>query len=205
MTHFFILQAGINLNKPHNSDELKRNLESLFFTNEWSRFSNSQKIQAIKKVIDNYITQNGLSNFTPNTTGTSNSLSNFTSNTTGNSDLLVDRIKEIQKHAKDSVQMQCKDDVMKVLDEDIWLLRDITANAVINAIGFERAFNSVIIKNVNLIRKASKGKKGFQQWIIDNAEKVMPSRFEKIKTESAIRESRKKILEAVKKVLDNLN
>ncbi|MBQ4404505.1 MAG: hypothetical protein II857_08855 [Selenomonadaceae bacterium] len=37
--------------------------------------------------------------------------------------------------------------VCATLDVDILILRDITAKAVINAIGLERAFNSVITKN----------------------------------------------------------
>ncbi|MBR5914649.1 MAG: dynamin family protein [Selenomonadaceae bacterium] len=197
-----ILQAGINL-KQSGSDELRNNLENLFYKRRWAHFSNEQKIQAIKMVIDQFITQNGVSqilNVDDNR--------DFSPSTPVKSDSLVAQIDEMQKHAKEAKQMQGKDDMIKILDTDILLLRDITAKAVINAIGLERAFNSVIIKNVDLIRRhlnAPKGNEIFRTWIRAYAKKVMPSRFGTIEAERAIRESRKDIFNVVKKVLNNWN
>ncbi len=46
--------------------------------------------------------------------------------------------------------------VCATLDVDILILRDITAKTVINAIGLERAFNSVITKNKKAIINAGR-------------------------------------------------
>ncbi len=198
-----ILQAGINLKYYSNSGELRNNLEYVFYQNrKWTRFSNEQKIQAIKIVIDNFITKNGFSNVNVDDGR------DFPQSPTATSDSLIAQINEMQTRAKEAKQMQGKDDMIKLLDTDILLLRDITARAVINAIGLERAFNSVIIKNVDLIRrhlKAPEGNKSFQAWIRANAAKVRPLSFGQIEAERVIRESRKSIVNVVKKVLNNWN
>ena len=98
-------------------------------------------------------------------------------------------------------RMQSKDDMVATLDADIEILRDITAKAVINAIGLERAFISVVTKNVELIREhlqAGEGAKEFRAWIRNNATNLMPSHFEHIIEQRAINENRKAIVNAIK-------
>ena len=197
-----IMKAGIHLNQMQldrsirESDRLDNKLEDLFYTydgqNNWTRFSTAQKIQAIEKVINDFIYAN----------------KGVPQSRQVQDDSLVSQLNEIQKRARNSKRMHSKDDMIKILNTDILILRDITAKAVINAIGLERAFNSVIIKNVDLIRKnlhLPTGNKIYQAWIRANAAKLMPSRFEQIIEEGAIRENRKAIVNAVKKVLNNWN
>ena len=86
----------------------------------------------------------------------------------------------------------------------VLILRDITAKAVINAIGLERAFNSVITKNVNLINRHLQEREGnaaYRAWIRNNAAKLMPSHFEQIIEQGAVRENKKAIVNAVKNLL----
>lgn len=115
------------------------------------------------------------------------------------------QLDELHERAKKSKNMKSKEDMTATLDTDIAILRDITAKAVINAIGLERAFISVVTKNVELIREhlqAGEGAKNFRAWIRNNAALMMPSRFEEIIEQGAIRENRKAIVNAVKNVLN---
>ena len=100
--------------------------------------------------------------------------------------------------------MNGKEDMIATLDADILILRDITAKAVINAIGLERAFNSVITKNVNLINRHLQEREGnaaYRLWIRNNAAKLMPSHFEQIIEQGAVRENKKAIVNAVRNLL----
>ncbi len=100
--------------------------------------------------------------------------------------------------------MNGKEDMFATLDADIKILRDITLKAVINAIGLERAFNSVITKNVNLINRhlqENEGNSAYRAWIRNNAAKLMPSRFEQIIEQGAVRENKKAIVNAVRNLL----
>ena len=101
--------------------------------------------------------------------------------------------------------MKNKSEMIATLDADIEILRDITAKSVLNAIGLERAFISVVTKNVELIREHlqdEKGGKAFRDWVRLNAFKLMPSKFESIIENKAINENRKAIVSAVRNVLN---
>ena len=114
------------------------------------------------------------------------------------------QLDDIQTRAKKAKRMNGKDDMIATLNVDIEILRDITAKAVINAIGLERAFNSVITKNVNLINRhfnESEGNAAYRLWIRNNAAKLMPSRFEQIIEQGAVRENKKAIVNAVRNLL----
>ena len=190
-----LMKAGINLQSNKNlSDSLETKLEDLFYSydnkNNWTRFSADQKIKAIEKVINTYAH------------GVSQSSADDEPNN------LPKQLDEIQRRAKISNIMSSKDDMIATLDTDILILRDITRRAVINAIGLERAFVSVVTKNVELIREhldEGDGAKAFQAWIRKNAAMLMPSRFGEIIEQGAIRENQKAIVNAVKKVLSNWN
>ena len=195
-----LMKAGINLAQLKNNkalkyeDQLGFKLENLFYTynskNYWARFSAEQKTQAIEGVINEYSKQK----FT-------------TSTATGDLPLAVE-LNKIHERARNSNLMTGKDDMITILDTDITILRDITAKSVINAIGLERAFISVVTKNVELIREhlsKGEGAKAFRAWIRTNAQFLMPSQFEKIIEQGAIRENRKAIVNAVKNILNKWN
>ena len=72
----------------------------------------------------------------------------------------------------------------------------------------ERAFISVVTKNVELIREhlqAGEGAKEFRAWIRNNATNLMPSHFEHIIEERAINENRKAIVNAIKVMQNKLD
>ncbi len=187
-----LMKAGLNLaqikadKSVKRRDKLDNKLEDLFYSPDWSRFADEQKTQSIEKIIGTYAKQGGAQV------------------QTAGADSLYAQFDEIQERAKKSKRMNSKDDMTATLDADILILRDITERAVINAIGLERAFNSVIIKNVDLIRNHlsdDDGNAAFQAWIRINAKKLMPSRFEQIIEQGAVRENKKAIVNAVKNLL----
>lgn len=190
-------KAGIDLKAIQSdrtvseSNRLESKLEDLFYSydtkNNWTRLSADQKLQAIEKVINTYAYGNSQS-------GAGNE----------DADTLPKKLEDMQRRAKNSNVMGGKDDMIETLDTDIVILRDITRRAVINAIGLERAFVSVVTKNVELIREhldEGDGAKAYRAWIRENAAKLMPSRFEDIIEQGAIRENRKAIVSAVKNLL----
>lgn len=191
-----LMKGGINLaaidadKSIKERDKLDEKLEDLFYAydtkNNWGRFSAEQKISSIEKVIGAYAKQ---------------SISQSKSNDT---ESLLSQLDKIQERAKNSKRMNGKEDMITTLDADILILRDITAKAVINAIGLERAFNSVITKNVNLINRHLQEREGnaaYRAWIRNNAAKLMPSNFEQIIEQGAVRENKKAIVNAVRNLL----
>ena len=118
---------------------------------------------------------------------------------------LTAQLNNLHEKAKKTQRMKNKSDMIAILDTDIEILRDITAKSVLNAIGLERAFISVVTKNVELIREHlqdEKGGKAFRDWVRLNAFKLMPSKFESIIENKAINENRKAIVSAVRNVLN---
>ncbi len=180
-----ITDAGINLvdmqsdPKIKGKDKFGNRLENLFNVN-WQGLSAAQRTQAIENLINSYAKK--------------------TTPTAAAEDTLLN-LDELHEFARKVKRMQSKDDMISTLDADIEILRDITAKAVINAIGLERAFISVVTKNVELIREhlqASEGAKEFRAWIRNNAAKMMPSQFAQIIEQGAIRENRKAIVNSIK-------
>ncbi len=93
---------------------------------------------------------------------------------------LIEQIEKINNDTYASRTMRSKAQMINILDTDIEVLRDIMASAVIDAIGLERAFISVVTKNVELIRehlRRGEGQSKFNDWIIANARLLLPSKF----------------------------
>ena len=187
-----LMKGGINLaaidadKSIKRRDKLDNKLEDLFYAQNWSKCNREQKTQSIENAINAYAKTGGAQA------------------ETNESDSLLAQLDDIQERAKNSKRMNGKDDMIATLDADILILRDITAKAVINAIGLERAFNSVITKNVNLINRhlnEPEGNAAYRAWIRNNAAKLMPSRFEQIIEQGAVRENKKAIVNAVRNLL----
>ena len=188
-----IMKAGINLvdvqadKSIKNRDKLGNKLEDLFYgTNlKWTSLSSEQRTQAIENLIKTY---------------------KLTNKDNEAAETLASKFDELHELAKKKKRMQTKEDMIETLDTDIRILRDVTDKAVIKAIGLERAFISVVTKNVELIREKlqnDEGGKAFRAWIRVNASKLMPSQFESINETKAINENRKAIVNSIKKVLNN--
>ena len=172
----------------------------MIYVRAWNQYSSNQKMKYIAEIFDKFAKQAGTqvkANVVSDSSGTRHN-----TKSTGS---LLSQLDEIQERAKKSKRMDGKDDMIATLDADILILRDITARAVINAIGLERAFNSVIIKNVDLIRKhlqEAEGNEAFRTWIRTNAAKLMPARFEQIIAQSNLREKRKTVANAINHFLE---
>lgn len=190
-----LTRVSVNLNNEKNIreiDTLEYKLKDLLYSYDykWNGLSSDEKRNSLDKLIRDHAEQFGSQN-QPSST-------NF----------LLGQLDEIQRHASSSKSMNGKDDMIATLNEDIEILRDITSKAVINAIGLERAFNSIIIKNVDLIRNHLQKPEGhalYRAWIRNNAVKLMPSHFETIVEQGAIRESRRAIVNAIKNLFDKWN
>ena len=112
-------------------------------------------------------------------------------------------------HAKAShLKAKTIDDMLRILDEDIAVLRDFTSNAVIRAIGLERAFISVIVKNINFIRRgitdSDGGSRKFDEWINLNVRKILDSEFAAIDRYNMDSQTRKSIVAALQQVLGSM-
>lgn len=190
-----IMDAGINLvdvqadARIKGKDKLGNKLEDLFFSEktDWSSLSADKRLQAIDALINSY----AKAGTAPSSGGG-----------------IPTQLDDLHALAQKVKRMQNKDDMTATLDADIEILRDITAKAVINAIGLERAFISVVTKNVELIREhlqADEGAKEFRAWIRNYAAKLMPSQFAQIIEQGAINENRKAIVKSVKVMLNKMD
>ena len=118
------------------------------------------------------------------------------------------RLEALHERGKKLKTMRSKEDMIATLDADILILRDVTVKAVIKAIGLERAFISVISKNVNLIRtaldKENEGRKRFNIWIRNNIHKLKESEFDELDRINQNSETRRQVINAIQHVLDSM-
>ena len=100
-----------------------------------------------------------------------------------------------------------KSEMLLVLNADIELLRDITLNAMIRAIGLERAFNSVIDKNIAMIRESidtETGKAIFNQWLKENLRKIKSNEFAEVDRQRESLQNKRAIVVAIRQVLEKI-
>lgn len=89
------------------------------------------------------------------------------------------------------------------INTDIEILRDITVHAVVAAIGLEKAFTSVIINNVNLIRdnaEATENNK-FDAWIDGNLPKLKEKEYAQMEGNAMQAQAKKNIIETIENLL----
>ena len=187
-----LMKSGINLaemqsdKKIKGRDKLDYKIEEIFYNSDWEKLSAEQRKDAMENVIKKYQQENLTSQ--------------------ADDESLTAQLDNLHERAKKSQRMKNKAEMIATLDSDIEILRDITAKSVLNAIGLERAFISVVTKNVELIREHlqdEKGGKAFRDWVRLNSAKLMPSKFESIIENKAINENRKAIVSSIKNVLAN--
>ncbi|MBR1579240.1 MAG: dynamin family protein [Selenomonadaceae bacterium] len=120
----------------------------------------------------------------------------------------TNQLEALHERGKALKRMSSKADMIATLDADIEILRDITVNAVIKAIGLERAFISIITKNVNLIRNRldedEEGQRKLDAWIDRNIHKLKEVEFADLDRVNQSRETRRKIVAAVESALAKL-
>ena len=100
-----------------------------------------------------------------------------------------------------------KSEMLSVLNADIELLGDITLNAMIRAIGLERAFSSVMDKNIAMIRESidtETGKAIFNQWLKENLRKIKSNEFAEVDRQRESLQNKRTIVAAIRQVLEKI-
>ena len=165
--------------------DLARKIEGKVYSTGWQKLSGDNRKSAITDLIAEYIRSNREEKDTPD-------FSEF-----------LDGL-----HVKaSSLKAKTEADMLRILDEDIAILRDLTVKAVIRAIGLERAFISIIVKNINFIRSKimdSGEDSKFDTWINQNVRKVMDSEFAAIDRYNMDSQTRKSIVASIRQILGEM-
>lgn len=195
-----LLKEGIEFNKRKDMlADIKRKLQSdPSFQQKWRNSTAEDKKKFFDGIITKYCNKNQADNRRKATS----------SGTTGavDEDLsLKDFIEEMNKRGVErGNKISETEDVISEINTDIKILRDLTLHAIIWAIGLERAYNSVIEKNVELIRQGVKTDL-MSTWLRKNIRKILENEFAAIVNEQAQNESRRLIVKSIKEVLGTFN
>ena len=178
-----LLRAGIKANDLPPA--LQNKLKGTFYKNDWLTLSRDERTNRLKEAIESYSADN----------------SSFAGRLTR---------EKLQKMHELSRQMEItsEEDMLKILNEDIEILREFTREAIIYAISLERAFISVMTKNINIIRneeETKESRKIFNKWIQDNIRKIMENEFIGLDQRNLENQTKKNIVETVRKVVDKLD
>ena len=118
---------------------------------------------------------------------------------------LTEYVSELHRQMKG---VENKSEMLSVLNADIEILRDFTLNAVIKAMGLERAFNSVMSKNIETIRKSietPEGQQIFNDWLKSNMRKIYANEYAEIDKNIDAFKDKKAVAEAIQQVLKKIH
>ena len=118
---------------------------------------------------------------------------------------LIEYLSELSRQTKG---VENKVEMISVINTDIEILRDFTLNSVVIAMGLERAFNSVMSKNIELIRESietPKGQQIFNDWLKSNMRKIYANEYAEIDKNIDAFKDKKAVAEAIQQVLKKLN
>ena len=165
--------------------DLAHTLEERFYKAGWENLGRKERITSLTSAIRGYLGQDSADEKLP-----------------------LDELLNALHTKAAGLKARTVDDMMRILDEDIAILRDLTAKSVIRAIGLERAFISIIVKNINFIRRGitepGGGSQKFDEWINLNVRKVLDSEFAAIDRYNMDSQTRKSIVSAVQQVLGSM-
>ncbi len=127
----------------------------------------------------------------------------------GLNDIAQDKKKQqnnalMEKYPNDSERnAERKKQMIDEINMDIDILRDITVHAVVAAIGLEKAFTSVIVNNVNLIRDNTEANENnkFDVWIDNNLPKIKEAEYAQMEGNAMQAQAKKNIIEAIEDLL----
>jgi len=177
-----LLRAGIKANEI--PDGLKNNLQRTFYKGDWQSLTKDERINRLSDTIDAY----------------AKSKSDFSG------ELTVEKLRKMHELSRQTT-ISNEDEMLKLLNEDIEILRKFTLEAIIYAIGLERAFVSVMTKNINIIRKDEETPEGaelFDKWIMDNIRKIKEDEFRGLDQRNLENQTKQNIVETIRKVVDKL-
>jgi len=177
-----LLRAGIKANEIPK--ELQNKLQGTFYRNDWQSLTRDERINRLSDTIDTY----------------SKSKSDFSG------DVTIEKLRKMHELSR-QMEISTEEKMLKLLNEDIEILRNFTLEAIIYAIGLERAFVSVMTKNINIIRKDEETPEGaelFDKWIMDNIRKIKEDEFRGLDQRNLENQTKKNIVETIRKVVDKL-
>ena len=163
---------------------LKSRLQGTFYRSDWQSLTKEERINRLTDTIDTY----------------AKSKSDFSGKVT------VEKLRKMHEFSR-QMEISNEDEMLKLLNEDIEILRQFTLEAIIYAIGLERAFVSVMTKNLNIIRKdeeTSDGAELFDKWIMDNIRKVKEDEFRGLDQRNLENQTKQNIVETIRKVVNKL-
>lgn len=179
----------------NNRQSIEADLQNKFNGRHWDEIRDDQKILRINGVFQSYDTPQENVPIQPNDTPSKK-----------DSGSLEDKLRVIHEKAKKFHSIYKEEAMIDTLNADIKILRDVTKQIILTAIGMERTFNSVITKNVSLIcdrLQAHDDNEAFSEWINTNAEKLMPLRFAEIQNSIAHRKKREDIVATIQRLFDD--
>ena len=191
-----LLKAGIKLEEM--TPELKRKLTNAIYKGDWGNLSQNEKKKRLEEIIGKYAEE------TPPTI--TENIDNAEGRAAISDNPLVKKLLAMHLMSKRE-EPKTEQEMLDILNEDIENLQDFTLKAVIYAMGLERAFIAVITKNTNRIRKDEENSEGaqlFDDWIKDNIRKVKVNEFRGLDQRNLDNQTRKNIVESVRKVVDKL-
>ena len=103
----------------------------------------------------------------------------------------------------DKCNIESESELLRILDTDIEILRDITVNAVVPAMEIERVYNIVISKNINLICDGIRNDVDcVGEWLSQNIEKIAWNEYLDINNEIKINQIRESIIESIRSIVN---
>jgi hypothetical protein len=104
----------------------------------------------------------------------------------------------------DECNIESESDLLRILDTDIEILRDITVNAVVPAMEIERVYNIVISKNINLICDGIRNDADcIGEWLSQNIEKIAYKQYLDFNNEMQTNQIRESIIKSIKSIVNS--
>lgn len=103
---------------------------------------------------------------------------------------------------------ETKEEMLELLNRDIEILREFMLNSVVKAIGLERAFNSIMAKNIDLIRESlgtPEGQQVFNQWLKANLRKIRAADYAVVDQNIELFREKQAIAESIRPLLSKLD
>lgn len=175
----FLTKLGVKVSECDLLERMKKALINFVGVDAWSRMSPKDKNRQIHDAVIDYCTK----------------LNNVP---------LVDYVQTLNEKLR---EIENKAEMIEVLNDDIEILRDFTLNAAIQAIGLERAFNSIISKNIDIIRESiddDNGQQIINKWLKENMRKIRESEYSVINDNLEKFKIKKAIAESILQVLSKL-
>ncbi len=179
-----LVSAGVMLNSV-NKELLKKKLSKLALNASFNSKSKSEKEEALEQYITTFANEHSGSG-------------------------LLKLKDELPKYSEliSEISIKTEDDIIQFLNEDIEILKNITLHSVIHAVALERAFISVIQKNIGLLRSAATGRNSqetFDKWMMKYNSKVKYREFSVLNDKRMTDQTSLNIAQSIRELLENID